>query len=72
MKEAREELQRLSVYRTEIESAFREMTSKPGITEQDIDDFVESANIMLEAKGIEPMTLGPIAKRRLLRKANGY
>lgn len=72
MKETREELQRLSVYRTEIESAFREMTSKPGITEQDVDDFVESANIMLEAKGIAPMTLGPIAKRRLLRKANGY
>lgn len=72
MKESREELQRLSVYRTEIESAFREMTSKPGITEQDVDDFVESANIMLEAKGIAPMTLGPIAKRRLLRKANGY
>ena len=72
MKESREELQRLSVYRTEIESAFREMTSKPGITDQDVDDFVESANIMLEAKGIAPMTLGPIAKRRLLRKANGY
>ena len=72
MKESREELQRLSVYRTEIESAFREMTSKPGITEQDVDDFVESANIMLEAKGIAPMTLGPIAKRRLLRRANGY
>ena len=72
MKETREELQRLSVYRTEIESAFREMTSKHGITEQDVDDFVESANIMLEAKGLAPMTLGPIAKRRLLRKANGY
>lgn len=72
MKETREELQRLSVYKTEIESAFREMTSKPGITEQDVDDFVESANIMLEAKGIAPMTFGPIAKRRLLRKANGY
>ena len=72
MKNTREELQRLSLYRTEIESAFREMASKPGLTEQDVDDFIESANIMLDSKGIAPMTFGPLAKRRLLRKANGY
>jgi len=69
MKETREELQRLSVYKSEIESAFREMAGKPGITEQDVDDFIKSANIMLESKGIAPMTFGPIAKRRLLRRA---
>lgn len=72
MKNTREELQRLSLYKTEIESAFREMASKPGLTEQDIDDFIESANIILDSKGIAPMTFGPLAKRRLLRKANGY
>lgn len=72
MKNTREELQRLSIYKSEIESAFREMASKPGLTEQDIDDFIESANIMLDSKGIAPMTFGPLAKRRILRKANGY
>ena len=72
MKNTREELQRLSVYKSEIESSFREMASKPGLTEEDIDDFIKSANIMLDSKGIAPMTLGPLAKRRLLRKANGH
>ena len=72
MKNTREELQRLSIYKSEIESAFREMASKPGLTEEDVDDFIESANIMLDSKGIAPMTFGPLAKRRLLRKANGY
>lgn len=72
MKNTREELQRLSIYKSEIESAFREMASKPGLTEEDIDDFIDSANIMLDSKGIAPMTFGPLAKMRLLRKANGY
>lgn len=72
MKNTREELQRLSVYKAEIESAFREMVGKPGLTEQDVDDFINSANIMLDSKGIAPMTFGPLAKRRLLRKASGY
>ena len=72
MRETREELQRLSVYRSEIESAFREMVSKPGVTEQDIDDFLDSANILLDSRGIAPMSLGPLARRRLLRQANGY
>lgn len=72
MKETREELQRLSVYRTQIESVFRDMVRKSDITEQDVDDFIESANILLEKKGIAPMTFGPLAKRRILRKANGH
>ena len=72
MKNTREELHRLSIYKSEIESAFREMASKPGLTEEDIDDFIDSANIMLDSKGIAPMTFGPLAKMRLLRKANGY
>ena len=72
MKNTREELQRLSIYKSEIESAFREMAGKPGLTEKDIDDFIESANILLDSKGIAPMTFGPLAKRRLLRKAIGY
>ena len=72
MRSTREELQRLSIYKSEIEATFREMASKPGLTEQDIDDFIKSANIMLDSKGIAPMTFGPLAKRRLLRKANGY
>lgn len=72
MKSSREELQRLATYKTELESAFRDMASKPGLTEQDIDDFLESANILLDSKGIAPMTLGPLAKMRLMRKANGY
>ncbi len=72
MSDTRKELQQLSVYRSEIETVFREAINKPGITEKEIDDFIESANIMLENKGVAPIKLGPLAKRRLVRKANGY
>ena len=70
MSETRRELQQLAVYKSEVESMFREMANSPGTTEQDIEDFLGAANALLDSKGIAPITLGPLAKLRLLRDAN--
>lgn len=70
MSETRCELQQFSVYKSEVESMFREMANSPGTTEQDIEDFLGAANALLDSKGIAPITLGPLAKLRLLRDAN--
>ena len=35
---------------------------------QDIDDFVTAANKMLEQKGIAPISLSPITRRRLMHQ----
>ena len=66
------ELQMLSAYKQELERDMNEMIRKPDITENDINDFLEAANKMLDSKGIAPMKLGPVARRRLMRlkKAN--
>lgn len=67
MRQTREDYQELARYKDEIRDAFREM-SKDAVTEADVDDFLNAANQMLDKKGIAPMELGPIARRRLLRK----
>jgi|GEM_PF-2813535 len=63
----REDYQDLARYKDEIKDAFREM-SKDAVTEEDVNDFLQAANKMLDEKGIAPMELGPLARRRLLRK----
>lgn len=65
--EAYEEIQRMAAYKDDISAALKDYLAKPDVTEQDLDDFMTSANTLLEEKGIAPITMGPFMKARLLQ-----
>lgn len=53
---AREELQKMSRYKQELKADIYQFTHKTeGITDQDVDDYIAAANMLLEAKGIAPL-----------------
>ena len=69
MRNTHEEFQNLAIAKEEIERSARELIkSGNNLTEKDIDDIISAANIMLDQNGIAPIKLGPIARRRLIRK----
>ena len=63
--EAYEEAQKLALYKEDIRKEVMNMAKEDDYTEEEVDDLIASANILLEAKGIEPISLGPIMKARL-------
>ena len=65
------EVQDLSRYKTMLQKEIRDAAKNPEMTMQDVDDLVEAANKMLEAKGIAPIALGPIS-RRLIQRRKGF
>ncbi len=65
IREAYEEAQKLALYKDDIQKQVMNMAKEGDYTEEEVDDLIASANIMLEAKGIEPIALGPIMKARL-------
>jgi len=65
VKNAYQEAQKLALYKDDLRRQVLSMAKKGDYTEAEIDDLVAAANKMLEAKGIEPMKLGPIMKTRL-------
>lgn len=67
MIDARKECQELAIYKRQLEENLNDMINNASITEDDIDDCIKAINIMLERKGIAPLDLGPISKRKLKR-----
>lgn len=65
------EVQDLARYRSMLRKEIHNATKNPDMTMQDVDDLVEAANRMLDAKGIAPITLGPIT-RRLIQRRKGF
>lgn len=65
------EVQDLSRYKTMLQKEISDAAKNPEMTMQDVDDLVEAANKMLEAKGIAPIALGPIS-RRLIQRRKGF
>jgi len=63
--ETREEYQQLSRYRNMLNDELRDYLNNPDNTDQDIEDFVTAANKMLDEKGVAPLKLGLITRRRL-------
>lgn len=58
MRDMREQLRELSLYRKEIESQVRQILSdNNGFTRKDVEDLRSAANKMLEDRGVSPMTL---------------
>ena len=69
MLETHKEYQKLARYKSDIEKELREFRKRDDVTVQDVDDFVAAANKLLDAKGIAPISLSPIARRMLMRRS---
>lgn len=67
--ETRQELIDLARYKSMLSFQLGEIQNDRTMTDQDLEDFVNAANEMLESKGIAPMELGFLAKQRLKRLA---
>ena len=62
---AHKEAQRLSQYKKELESEFFKYRNDPEHSDQDVADFIASANKLLEQKGVSALNIGPITRNRL-------
>lgn len=65
------EVQDLARYKAMLQKEVREASKNPDMTMQDVDDLIEAANKMLDAKGIAPIKLGPVS-RRLIQRRKGF
>ena len=71
LSDTHKEVQDLARYKTMLRKEIRDAAKNPDMTMQDVDDLVNAANKMLDAKGIAPITLGPIS-RRLIQRRKGF
>lgn len=63
LSQTRKELQDLGVYKTQLEIELnRFMSNGEDVSEQDVEDFVNAANIMLKEKGIEPFEFNSLTR----------
>jgi len=61
--ESRRELQKLGIYRAQLEKEINAFSAKgEEVTDDDVQDFVDAANIMLKEKGIEPFEFNRITR----------
>ena len=67
MLDTRSQLQDLSAYKHALETDMKAMVKDKAESYEDIDDFIAAANHLLAEKGIAPMKLNPIARKRLER-----
>lgn len=72
MLDTRSQLQDMNCYKLALEQDMKEMIRQDATCAQDIDTFIEAANKMLEAKGIAPMKLNEISRKRLERLVQQY
>lgn len=70
--DTRAEYQRLAAYKQTLQQELNELKKDDSLSMEDIDDFVEAANKMLEDKGIAPIKLSPISRRMLMRRRGQY
>jgi len=61
--ESRRELQKLGIYRAQLEKEIYAFSSKGDeVTDDDVQDFVDAANMLLKEKGIEPFEFNQITR----------
>lgn len=66
MLDTRREYQDLAMYKQELRQLIYEYKKTENPSDQDVEDYVTSANKLLEAKGIAPLNIGPISRRKLM------
>ena len=60
------ELQTLGLYREELKDQIAKLARDKTLREEDMEDFVKAANMMLEARGGSPLQMPRFAARRFL------
>lgn len=63
--QTREELQKLSMYKSQIQHQIDDFIKRKDVSIEDVDDFVTAANMMLDEKGIAPIKLGVITREMI-------
>jgi len=68
MLDTRREMQDLARYKQELKQQMHEMVknSDGEMTTEEMEDLLKAANQMLDAKGIAPMTFGPLTRRKIM------
>ena len=66
MLDTRKELQDLARYKMDLTRTIYEMRRDKPMTTEELQDAVDAANKMLEAKGIAPMKFGPLVRQKML------
>ena len=65
MTESRNEFQKLYWLKADLQQEIAKFRRGENVTDEDVDNFVQAANKMLEERGVAPLHIGPIARRRL-------
>ena len=66
MLDTRREMQDLARYKQELQQQMHEIVKSKEMTTKDMEDLLNAANEMLDAKGIAPMTFGPLTRRKIM------
>lgn len=67
MLDTRKEMQDLARYKQELKQQMHEMIkSDSKMTTEEMENLLKAANQMLDAKGIAPMTFGPLTRRKIM------
>ena len=67
MLDTRKEMQDLARYKQELKQQLHEMVKGDSeMTTEEMEDLVNAANKMLDAKGIAPMKFGPLTRRKIM------
>lgn len=65
MLDTRKEYQKLSIFKMDMRQAINEYKQQEGVTDDDVEIYVQAANKLLEEKGIAPLKMGPITMQKI-------
>ena len=65
MLDSRKELHKLALYKRDIQQEIAKFRREGNASDQELEEFVQMANTMLEAKGIAPLNIGPITRQKI-------
>lgn len=68
LNETRRELQKMGVYKQQIELMVQKTERENDLTDDDMQDLITAANAMLEDKGVEPFEFNPLTRTIIKRK----
>lgn len=63
--DSRKECQELARYKQVLEKNLYEYVLKDDVSDEDVDTYIQAANLMLEGKGIAPINPGPITRVKI-------
>lgn len=65
MIDARKELAELGAYKEELQNEIQKVIAKPETTEEDYDDLIAAANVMLESRGLPKMVMPEMVREHV-------